>query len=195
MKKKRLSHNYNHKKGYPKLLTLLFLSIAAYFIFRYSGITSYLNNLNELSYLGVFIAGLLFSFGFSTPFAVGFFLTIHPDNIFLTFFIGAVGALISDLLILNLTKFSFMDEFEELEETKLFHHIKKSFSNKHILKLKIYLQYLVGAIIIASPLPDELGVTMLEGVAHVRTSVFAIISFIMNSVGILAMLLLGKAFS
>ncbi|MBI2044077.1 hypothetical protein HYT24_01810 [Candidatus Pacearchaeota archaeon] len=141
-----------------------------------------------MEYIGIFIAGLFFSFGFSAPFAVGFFLTIQPQNIWLATIIGGSGALIADLIIFKMIKFSFMDEFEKLERTKVMKEIIKDFSYKPLAKIKNYLLYAIVGIVISSPLPDEIGVSMLAGLTSIRIHILAIISFIMNSIGIYIML-------
>lgn len=178
---------------YPKLFILVLFSIFAYFLFNNDSMQNIVNNLGELSYFGVFIAGLFFSFGFTTPFAVGFFLTLQPENIFLAAIIGGSGALISDLLIFKLIKFSFMDEFKRLEKTKLIKKITKEFSSKPLAKIKNYLLYAAAGIVIASPLPDEVGVSMLAGLTSIRLHALAVISLIMNTIGIYIMLLIGSS--
>ena len=173
---------------YPKLFALVFLCLLAYFLFEYSSFGSFVHNLGEFSYFGIFIAGILFSFGFTTPFAVGFFLTVQPENVFVAAIVGGCGALISDLLIFNMIHFSFMDEFKRLENTPTFRSFRKSFSFKPLIKLKIYFLYIFAGLIIASPLPDEVGVSMLAGLTSIRISSLAMLSFVMNTLGILFIL-------
>ena len=50
----------------------------------------------------------------------------------------------------------------------------------------------IGALIIASPLPDELGLVML-GAAGVKTKYFIILSFSLNFAGLVAIGLITKA--
>src|SRR3989344_289257 len=97
---------------YQKFFALKFLGLE----FHNDFVQSIVISLGELSYLGIFIAGLFFSFGFTTPFAIGFFLTVGAENIFIAALIGGCGALISDILIFKLIRFSFMDEFKRLEK-------------------------------------------------------------------------------
>ncbi|MEK6855440.1 MAG: hypothetical protein AABX73_04420 [Nanoarchaeota archaeon] len=175
---------------YPKLILLCASVIIAYFIFKNQDVQSFVSGLDSLSYLGIFIAGLLFSFGFSTPFAIGFFIISNPDNLLLAALIGGIGALTSDLLIFKIIKFSFMDEFERLEHTHFMKKINKVIKSNFKFKLSNYLIYFFAGIIIASPLPDELGVTMLAGLTEIKPGIFAIVSFIMNYIGILIMLLI-----
>lgn len=50
----------------------------------------------------------------------------------------------------------------------------------------------LGALVIASPLPDELGLMML-GFSKIKTSFFVPISFLLNFLGILVIGLIAKA--
>ncbi len=66
---------------YPRLCFLGISFIAAYALFHF-GMLDWLQSLGRFGYLSVFIAGLLFSFGFTTPFAIATFVEIssfvHP---------------------------------------------------------------------------------------------------------------------
>jgi len=176
------------KFKYPKLILLIILIILAYYIFKNPLISEIINRLGQLNYLGMFIAGMLFAFGFSAPFAVGFLITVHPSNIFLAAIIAGTGALTSDLLIFKWIRFSFQDEFQKIKKSKLSKEINEILNNNLGLKLKIYLIYLLAGIFIASPLPDEIGVTMLAGLTIIKKRVLAVISFVLNTLGILIIL-------
>jgi hypothetical protein len=54
-----------------------------------------------------------------------------------------------------------------------------------------WLPLFVGGIILASPLPDEVGVSIL-GVAKMRPSRFMLMSFFFNSIGILVIGLIAR---
>ena len=179
------------KFKYTKLTLLTIFIILAYVTFTNDAIQTQVSQLERYSYIGIFIAGLLFSFGFTTPFAIGFFLNASPENIILAAIIGGVGAMISDLLIFKLIRVNFMDEFYKLKNTKPLKELRKEINNKIKTKIKVYLLFFFAGIIIASPLPDELGVSMLAGLTHIKTHIFVAISFIMNTIGILAIIYLG----
>ena len=179
------------KFKYPKLTLLVLFSVAACYIFSSPTVKIFIESLNSFSYLGCFIAGIFFTFGFSTPFSIGFFAVANPDDIYLAAIIGGFGALIADLLIFKIIRFTFMDEFRRLKKTKPIKGINHILSTRLLLKIKRYLLYAFAGIIIASPLPDELGVSMLAGLTKIRIHTLAIISFIMNSLGILIILIIG----
>jgi hypothetical protein len=175
---------------YRKLLVLAILAIIAYIIFRNPDVQVFVSSLGKLEYIGVFIAGMLFTFGFTTPFAVGFFVILNPINPFLVAIIGGVGALFGDLLIFSIIRFSFIDEFKRLEKTRVIKGIRNEIKLHFSHKARLYLLYALAGIIIASPLPDEAGVIMLAGLTNIKIRVMVLISFVFNSLGILIMCLI-----
>lgn len=179
------------KFKYPKLCLLIFFIILAYYIFSNNLIQAQIDSLNNYTYLGIFIAGLLFSFGFTTPFAIGFFVTSEPSNLALAALIGGIGAMLADLVIFKTIKFSFMDEFDKIKHTQIMKSFIKLLKKDVPSKIRSYLLYTFAGIVIASPLPDELGMMMLAGLSHVKPYKLAIISFIFNTIGILILLLLA----
>lgn len=59
-------------------------------------------------------------------------------------------------------------------------------------KAVLYLSTGVAGFIIASPLPDEIGVTLLAGVTKIETRVVAVVALTLNTVGIFAVLAIGS---
>ena len=51
----------------------------------------------------------------------------------------------------------------------------------------------LGAVIIASPLPDEMGVGLM-GISKLKTSQFILLSFVLNSIGIFIIVSAGAFF-
>lgn len=190
---KKLAHRlfrFMHHFHYPKITLLIILIISSYYIFRNPQVNSFIASLNSWSYLGVFLAGMLFSFGFTTPFAIGFFIVLNPENIFLTGIIGGLGAMVTDLLILKFIRFSFMDEFDRLEHTPVIKKFIYLIENNLGHKISVYLMYIFTGVIMASPLPDEIGVIMLSGIKHINALVFSIATFILNTIGIILILMI-----
>jgi len=185
---KILRPNFIQNFHYPKIGAFVICIIAAYFLFSNPLVQSYVSRLHELGYVGVFIAGILFTFGFTSPFSAGFFIVLNPENILLAGVLGGFGALLGDLFIFNFVRMSFMEEFERLKHsklsTKLNVFVEKAVGNK----IKLYLMYAFAGFIIASPLPDEAGVTFLAGMTQISQKILVPISFICNTLGILVLL-------
>jgi hypothetical protein len=202
----RESHNRIHKKfkqhspegvkrakkifsfRYPKLFILIILIFLTYYIFSFPFVLTLIETFNRLGNLGILISGFLTSLGFAAPFGFGLLIKMNPQNILFASLIGGLGATIADLLIFKTIKFSFMDEFKRLEKTKLIreieHIVKK---DKHVL-IRHYLMYIFAGIMIATPLPDEIGVSMLAGLTTIKPIKLALIGFILHTLMIFLLL-------
>ncbi|MFH0876546.1 MAG: hypothetical protein V1859_11520 [archaeon] len=143
------------------------------------------NNLILLSYLGVFLAGIFYAYGFTSGPAVGVLLIISRHvNIFVAGLIGGLGSLLGDFLIFEFIRVGFEDEIKKLSHE----HIFKSIDIPKIIKKGI--MPLIAFVFIASPLPDEIGVSILAA-TKIPTKFFAIISYTLNTAGIFFILFLG----
>jgi len=177
---------------YLKLLILIGIIILAYYLFSQPKIAEQIASLKGFSYFGYFIAGIFLIFGFTAPFALGFFIISHPDNIFLASLLGASGSIISNLIIFRLIQFSFMEEFNELKDTKTAKKIEKFVRHNISLKIRHYLLYIFAGILIATPLPDEIGISMLAGMTTIKIKILGIMSFILHYIEILVILILSS---
>ena len=176
------------KFKYPKIIALIITIILAYIIFSNPKVGEFVSHLGALSYLGTFLAGMLFSFGFTAPFSAGFFITLNPANIWLAGIVGGFGAMCSDLLIFKLIRFSFKDEIKNLKKEKISREVENLVNKTLSNKIRIYIMYAIAGITIASPLPDEAGVIMLAGLTKIKPKILALISFLLNTAGILVLL-------
>ena len=141
--------------------------------------------------LAAFIAGMFFTSVMTTAPAMAMLgtLSLH-GNPALVALIGGLGAVCGDYLIFAFVRDRLGDDFAYLIKRtgtprffKIFH--RKSF--RWVLPF-------AGGLIIASPLPDELGLAML-GLARMRTSRFIALSFVFNSIGILIIALVARSLS
>ncbi len=177
---------FAHK--YPKLILFLICMLIAYYLFNNELFSNLISNLGTYQYVGEFVGGLLFSFGFTTPFAIAIFLKLNPNNILLASLIGGSGALIADLIIFKFIKFSFEDEFKKLKKERPFLFMKKTFISYINPKITHYITFAFAGFLFASPLPDEAAVMVLAGISKINVKALAVISFIFNSIGIFVLL-------
>ncbi|HLC60053.1 MAG TPA: hypothetical protein VJJ52_01340 [Candidatus Nanoarchaeia archaeon] len=181
-----------YMEKYPKFLLLFITFLLAYFLFYGRNNLALHAFVISTGYLGIFIAGLMFSYGFTTAPAISLFLILaEHQNIYAATIIGGFGALLSDLIIFRFIRASFADEIEKLSKEKLIveldHHTPS--------KLKKYFLPVMAGFIIASPLPDEIGVTLLASIRSISTSLFTLISYASNTFGIFVILTVGKMIS
>ncbi|MBA4319809.1 MAG: hypothetical protein C0412_15530 [Flavobacterium sp.] len=145
-------------------------------------------DMKEWGFLSSLFAGVFFVSIFTTaPATVALIKITEINSIWEVALFGGIGALIGDFLIFRFIKNNVT------ENIQLF--IKKARKEKltAIFNLKLFkwLIPFIGALIIASPLPDELGLAMM-GFAKMKTTTFIPLSFTLNFFGILIILLIAK---
>ena len=172
----------HYKNNLMKDIAVIALSILIAIILVKTGVlTNILASSRELKLLGSLIAGMFFTSVFTVaPATVALVEIARLNSIFWVAILGGAGAMIGDLIIFRFVK-------NKLSEDILY-LLKKSKSEQliSIFRLRIFRWSTVflGALIIASPLPDELGLAMM-GLSKIKTSLFIPISFLLNSLGIL----------
>jgi hypothetical protein len=127
-----------------------------------------------------FVAGIFFTSAFTiAPASVAMAHLVETTPVGTVVLWGALGALCGDLLLFFFIRDRFVDDLKRSLKPSFTKHILHSF---HFGFLK-WLAPLLGAAIIASPLPDELGLTLM-GLSKTRLVLLVPVSFIMNALGI-----------
>lgn len=163
------------------LKTIIFIiSISfAWFLIKSEILNDWIKVVLPYQFLAEFIAGALYTSFLTSPIAVAMFLVIAQEgNPIIIALFGGLGAVCGDLLLIkvfNNYKRDVTIVTRQLQLKKLDTFLRK-----------IHLEFLIpilGAIIIASPFPDEIGLLMLG--ASLEYQQIAKISFILNCAGIL----------
>jgi len=144
----------------------------------------------EMQVFGAFIAGMFFTSVFTTPPAIVALGEIaRIDGILVTAFAGAAGSVVGDLIIFRFIRDRFAEHLLELVGHRTF---GKKF--KALLKLRYFrwFTFFLGSLIIASPLPDELGISLL-GFSRMKVRWFMPVSFVLNFIGIVFIGLVARA--
>jgi len=173
-----------------KKFTLLFVSFAiAYFLISNQALEQLLVRLSELDYFGAFFVGMGFAYGFTAAPATAILILMgKTTNIFLLAVVAGCGALAADLLIIRFIRHSFHEEIEHLKAERIVKYI-----TRHIPpKVGYYLLPVMGWLIIASPLPDEIGVILLGADEKLKESQFILASWLLNTIGLFVILMLTK---
>jgi len=177
------------KIKYPKFLVLILAFAAAYLLFSSRNFLPFQDILFSLGYIGTFFAGFFFTYGFTAAPATAILLILAKEqNIILAGFIGGFGALVGDLLIFKFVRHSFAEEIEKIRKERIFRDIK----SKIPFFIRRYLFPVFAGFIIASPLPDEIGVSLLSATTRIQTKIFSILSYILNTAGIFVVLTIGN---
>lgn len=173
-------------------LAIIFLSILVTVILVKTGIlSSVLLSTNKLRVLGSFIAGMFFTTVFTTAPAITALGSIAQNHsIVLNAFFGAIGAVIGDVIIFQFVKDRLSEHLVELlGHNTLWRRFKALFRMKYFR----WLTFFIGGMLIASPLPDELGIGVL-GFSKMKLSIFIPLSLFFNFVGIALIGLVARAF-
>jgi hypothetical protein len=181
---------------YPHTSLLLASFIAAYISFQLGWFDWIATLASGYGYVSVFVAGILFSCGFTTPFAIGIFVELaHVVHPLPAAILGGIGALCADSLLFQFVRSSVLhDELNRLKVTPFFLRIKILFEHPRLTdRFRTYLLWSFAGIIIASPFPDELGVVLLSGATQMNKRTFAVLCLCLNTFGILLILLSARA--
>lgn len=137
--------------------------------------------MGEWRLIGSLGAGVLFTSVFTTiPASVLLGELAQANSVWLVALTGAVGAMAGDYIIFHFVRDRLTEDILSLVKQKR-RRLKK------LLRLPSarWLLAILGMLVIASPLPDELGVALL-GFIRTRRRIFFLVSFIANFLGILA---------
>ena len=178
---KLIEYEWKHYKTILIILVIL-LTLET---FLDGSLQNFLKGLATYGYLGGFVAGFLFTYGITTPFAIAMlFILAESLNIWILTLIGTLGGLISEYFIY---KFAINEAGKKI----------KIFGSKKIKLPEIKSKFLkkisplIAGLIIASPIPDEFA-AVLFGVEKYKLRDFLILTFIFKFIGILFIVGLGK---
>lgn len=172
---------YFHRWKYQNLTFLVISIIVAIFLSRYEPFHEFLLRLGEFGYVGAFIAGILFVSTFTVATGAVILLVLaerlSPIEIGI---IAGLGAVFGDFVIFRFVKDNLANEVESIyNHIDGDHHIRRVFHSKYFS----WSVPVIGAIIVASPFPDEIGVSLM-GISKMKTYKFLLVSFILNAIGI-----------
>ncbi len=171
-------------------LVLVAFSIFIAVLLTTTGTIDTFIKLFSFSYLlTAFFAGIFFTSVFTTAIGSAAFVVLGIDgyNPFIVGIVGGIGALVGDTLI-----FKFIRNDLQADVVYLLRlHKRKSFSKLSSLPLIHFFLPILGGFIIASPLPDELGVSLLA-LSHISTRYFSLISLLFNILGIALIVRFGN---
>lgn len=180
MKKKEKRRSNHHK---PLLESFFWVSISvlvAFILYQTGWFHGILASLHEFGYIGAFIAGMFFVSVFTAAPAAVVLLTFAETLPMLPLvLIAGTGSVAGDMIILSAINKHMKDGINFFPKEK---GIQKIIKTLRHTKYKFFLT-IVGALIIASPLPDELGLALM-GVSKVKPVTAIAITFLLNTLGL-----------
>ncbi|MBI4085598.1 MAG: hypothetical protein HY432_03810 [Candidatus Liptonbacteria bacterium] len=180
----------NRQKGnLIRDLGIIVFSIFVAVVLVKTGAVEYLlANAEGSKFLGSFLAGLFFVSIFTVvPAAVVLIEIAKINPVWEVALIGGAGALAGDFIIFQFVRDNLVADIRWLVQKTKQERLVSIFH----LKLFRWLVPFVGALVIASPLPDEIGLAMM-GLSKMKTAAFIPVSFLLNFLGILIIGLMAK---
>lgn len=164
---------------------ILLLSIVAAVVLAHLGVFAHILTLAQgFQIASSFIAGIFFTSMFTVGISSVAFVEIAQNgNATAIALAGAVGAVFGDMVLFIFIRDNLSTDLKEILKKASY---KKFIAHFHGGVFR-WLSPLVGALVIASPLPDELGLTLM-GMSKMRSIFMIPITFVMNFLGILAVL-------
>ena len=178
------------KKWAYQNTTLLVLSIALLvFLADTPFVHALVDHIGTYGYLGSLVAGIFFVSTFTVaPAGLVLFHLAEEYNPLLIALTAGAGGVIGDLLIFRFFKDRIFAEFEPLASRLKQHHLFTLFKSPYFG----WLTPVLGALIIASPLPDEVGIGMM-GLSRIREWQFMVLTYVLNTMGIFIIVLLAQS--
>ena len=181
----------NHREHYLRDILVLLASITLAIVLKNSGaLTWLLERAEQVRYLGSFVAGAFFTSFFTVIPAVAAIAQLSQSGIPIAqlALAGAAGAMVADSIIYFLLREAVAEPLLMLVQAGSSERLKRFVRRgKHR-----FTGTLIGAIIIASPFPDELGL-LLMGLSKARWYTMAIIAYVLNAGGIAIVALAARA--
>ncbi len=175
--------------SWQKDLALVFVSvIVAVLLVKTHALEHFLTATEDARVFGSFIAGIFFTSVFTIPIAsVALGEIAQANSLLMVAFVGAFGALLGDLLLFSFAKNNLSKDID------LICKIGRGKRCTFLLRKGAwrYITPILGALIIASPLPDELGLAMM-GISKVNVKALIPISYAMNFLGIVIVGLIAR---
>jgi hypothetical protein len=186
-KNKNLHRHRKHKN-----ITMFVVGLVAAIVFSRSSLfQAFIQFTNSFPFLAAFIAGVLFASTFTIA-AGGMIIinlaqTVHPLTLII---FGGLGAVSCDLII-----FYFFKDKVAKEVSPIYDEFISKSHLKKIVHTRFFAWTLpvIGALIIASPLPDELGVSLM-GFSQMKVIQFFLVSLGSHLVGMTSLVAGSRLF-
>ncbi|MEK7625876.1 MAG: hypothetical protein AAB423_00775 [Patescibacteria group bacterium] len=172
--------NFWHRFAFKHTVSAVIVIAVFVLVLDTAIVQTLMQDIISLGYLGMLLTGVLFVSFFTAAPAVVLLLAFSDSyNSFVIALIAGFGAMLGDYVILRFAEDKIGHELKPVaKKMKLIGFI-------NLLHKKKYkpITATIGAIIVASPLPDEAGIALL-GLSRISTMQLLLLIFALNSAGI-----------
>ena len=176
-------------RHFPRLTTIALSYAAAFLVFWLLGAQFFHDILAPFGIVGVFVGGVFYVFSFTSSIGALILVTVAPYfPVGVIAVVGGFGALAADYTIFNFINSGLKREVERLANSAFICKV-----GARSVFCQQWFRNVLGTLIIASPLPDELGVAMIS-TGNMTRGTFALVSFIVDVVGIYVLVYVSRLF-
>lgn len=171
----------NQKKLLFKTAVFIFSLSLAWWLVKSGFLADFVAVILPVKLLAEFTAGIFYTSFLTAPISFAMLIVLAGENNpVLTAVIAGFGAVLGDFLIVKFFREKFLSDMKVFSKQLPVERI-----GSFLRKLRLdFLIPLTGAVIIASPIPDEIGLMML-GVTHLSYRQIAVLTYFLNTAGIL----------
>ncbi|OGZ11112.1 MAG: hypothetical protein A2942_00845 [Candidatus Lloydbacteria bacterium RIFCSPLOWO2_01_FULL_50_20] len=184
----QLIETYKHWR-YKNTALLIISLVVVFYLARTPFVDRIILATGSLGYLGSFIAGIFFVSTFTVA-PAGIILyhladVLDPLGVALS---AGTGGVIGDLIIFRFFKDHVFEEIKPIFAKLGDHSFLRILSTPYFA----WMLPVLGALIIASPFPDEVGIGLM-GISRMKTWQFLVLTFVLNSTGIFFIVMLAQS--
>ncbi|MCC6405069.1 MAG: hypothetical protein IT405_01640 [Candidatus Yanofskybacteria bacterium] len=181
---------WSHAPLVRDFATVVLSVLIAILLVRTHALADVLTATKQIEAVGSFVAGMFFTSVFTVaPAVVVLGEMAHENSLAVVAVFGGMGAVVGDLIIFRFVRDRLSEHlFELLRHQGVWRRARALLRFRYVR----WFTFFLGGLIIASPLPDELGVSLL-GFTRMRLSLFIPLSFVFNTVGIFLVGYLARA--
>ncbi len=186
-----MEKNMTFFRQYKFTISFFFSIIIAIILFSTSVFDKIILALDDFGYVGAFLAGVLFSSTFFSASAALFFVDLGEHlNPFAIAFFGGLGAMIGDLFMYRYLKESILEEVKALASVFIPAHHREKMEAATKRAVFLWTVPFLASTLIASPLPDEIGLALFS-LVNFHPKYLSVITFLLNALGIFVLVFLG----
>lgn len=175
---------------YPKLTLFFVLIIVSIVFFKYVQTHNAVYDfIMSFGYVGTFFAWFFYTSGFTAVPATTILLLLSSEQgFFLTWIIASIGAVLGDVALILFVKHSFSDEIDKITEESTVLRWISLLSQEIAGKYYKHLLPMIAGILISSPLPTEVWITLMSWMKKLSFRYFVSIVWILHIIGIFVIL-------
>ncbi len=165
---------------YKNLTALAISLVVFFFILDTPYVQQFIHAIGDLGYIGAFIVGFFFVSTYTVaPSGVVLFTLANELDPLKIALIAGLGSIIGDYIMFRFIRDNLGAELKLMAESFGGKYVRALYHSKFF----IWSAPVIGAIIIASPFPDEIGVSMM-GASKLKTWQFLAIAYVLDVIGI-----------